>query len=215
MFTKLHIEKFVTETFKQQQPKFSGDALTVDRIEWCHNDKLKKDFNEHLNDSACSIKLLFHGTPIGNINSICANGFEIEHDGMLGHIGKGSYFGEYVGQSLYYQLKYKYHGIETQFQLLLCAVNTGDCREVKRCYSSEQTQIRSGDSHKTKACEGGYEYCIFKSASILPICILHMSREVVSKEFFKRCVKNPTLKVMMRNALGKNKRKRKISLKNL
>jgi hypothetical protein len=47
----MFFEKFVTETFK---PKFDGDALIVDQIEWCHNEKLKKYFNQH--------KLLFHGT---------------------------------------------------------------------------------------------------------------------------------------------------------
>lgn len=121
-------------------------------------------------------KLLYHGAPIANIEGIIKENF-IQKPGMHGHIGQGWYFSDMLAQTIYYCLKDRYTGDETDFVVLVCEVDLGRCRDMRRSAPPAVPKTPQCDSHSTEYYQDGKhgrEYCLFDSDQILPICRLHL-----------------------------------------
>lgn len=177
----MDLTDLITETINIEQPMFDGKPLYVHEVKLLNNDQQKRAYREKQNSlNVSDEKLLYHGTPLRNIETIISNNFDMSKPGtgMSGHIGRGIYFSNMAEQSIYYCLKEKYLGTETDFIILVCKVELGKCCELVR--SSETcdcSKIQGYDSHSTPYSQGmkhGNEYCLFDSDQILPICRLHL-----------------------------------------
>jgi len=162
--------KVIKKLFYDEAPTFDGQRLILENIEFID---CLLPYNNLGNE-----QLLFHGTPLNNLESIVNNGFNIDNRSMSGHIGKGTYFSDLICQSIYYQLKNTYTGDEKYFKLLVCKVSLGNCIKLTRETSTiDINKINGYDSHMTNYDQDGkkgHEYCIFDSNQILPYYFIHM-----------------------------------------
>ena len=165
----------IIKLFNDERPRFDGKPLYIDHIDMLNGDEEK--YQEKLKELG-NEKIVYHGTLLRYINNIVKNGFDVSMAGshMPGHIGKGLYFSDLMGQSIYYQLKEEYTGDETYFQLIICKVALGKSilldrnnRDIKLMngYHSHMTPYSQNNKH-------GHEYCIFNADQILPYALLHL-----------------------------------------
>lgn len=168
---------YINSVVDRQSPHFDDSGpLHVHDIQYINNPLLLQRFVAKCNTIAHSNqKLLFHGTPFKNIQSIITDGFDLKKVGDHGIIGRGIYLSDLIWQSIYYCLKDRYHGDETDFHLVCCVVELGKCNHMT--YDVNCELYPDYNSHTTIHPDGkqlGNEYCIFDADQILPVCILHL-----------------------------------------
>lgn len=169
------MENVIRCMVESQDAKLDGRKLHLEKIEWVN------EING-LHDTDQNIKFLFHGTPPENIPDLIKNGIDPNRQEMSGLIGKGFYLSNLIEQSIYYSLKYTYNpenvaGI--QIPLIVFKVSLGKCIEFSYSDLSRTLNInklQGYDSHCKKYMHG-YEYCVFDSDKIVPVCILYLRSE--------------------------------------
>ena len=177
----MELMQTIIDTINNEAPAFDGKPLYVERLQLINNETHTQNYkNRQALLQTSNERLLYHGTPLTNIDNIIANNFDIEMSlkGMGGHIGCGTYFSDMAEQSIYYCLKDEYIGTETEFIILVCKVELGRCCELVRSSKTyDCSKYYNYDSHSTPYTQGkkkGYEYCIFDSDQILPVCKVHL-----------------------------------------
>lgn len=173
----MNIIQNIIDLVNKENPKFDGKSLYIFEAKVLVNEKHNHDYNIKRNMlSIKNEKILYHGTPLKNIDNIISKNFVITeaYRGMDGHIGRGIYFSDMAEQSIYYCLKEKYIGNETDFIILVCKVELGRCYEMKRTEETNNCSKQDNyDSHSTNY-NFGHEYCLFDSDQIVPVCKLHL-----------------------------------------
>lgn len=155
---------YLTTIFNQQQPKFDGKKLYLDHVEYVGNAELLKKYEEKKKLLGFpEEKLLFHGTPLENLQNILDNGFKVGKSFLI-------YFSDLIEQSLYYQLKVNYTGNEKEFTVLGCKVLVGECPTMKR-----NEKVKGKYTYRISYKEdeqSAFEYCVSETDRVLPLCLI-------------------------------------------
>ncbi|KAI3383281.1 hypothetical protein SNEBB_009976 [Seison nebaliae] len=157
--------------------------------------KTKLEFEKKYpeNEKYSSPILAFHGTDVGNIESICQNGFftqkskKFYHATDSGYWGGGVYFSEYPNYSMSY--------IKGATKILLCQVLLGKSYLCQQQMNGKS--LMSGfDSHMSP---NKKELIIFKTSQILPQYIVYYNTKATEFKYISKAINDPEIKKKIKN----------------
>ena len=168
------------DQFTTKESNYLRTIIKVDSVDLIHNCNLSLQYNlEKEKMNVINESIVYHGTRVSNLPSICIKGFDLKYLGTVTgnkeYLGAGIYCSQRAEQSLLYvRAEIEYEPGSTT-SLLVCKALLGK-EYVLDTYSNygKYTGFSKEMGYDSHCDPKGYEHVIFDVARLLPFCILNL-----------------------------------------